>query len=145
MVIEKISSRVSPIAAIAVAFIVMAGAIVLDFLTSAHFNPSILYIPALVLVAIARKRRLVWSAAILAMFLTMAGIMWGPKPDLGASPEFRFYITLNRAQVILSLAATAVVAHLWIRAMNMRDEKEKELQQQNDELAAREEEIARQN
>src|SRR5215212_296422 len=145
MVIERMSSRVSPIAAMAVAVTIIVAAVVLDFLTPAHFNPAIWYIPALVMVALARKRRLVWAAVIVCIFLTLAGVVWGPKPDSSLGAEFRFYATMNRALVILSLAGTGVVAHLWIRSMKARDEQARELQQQNDELAAREEEIARQN
>ena len=145
MVIERISSRVSPVVAIAVAVVILAGAILLDFITPAHFNPAILYVPALVMVALVRSRRLLWAAAIAFIFLTLAGVVWGPKPEPGLGPEFRFYMTMNRALVLLSLAATAVVAHLWIGSINLRAQHERELQEQNDELAAREEEIARQN
>src|SRR6267142_59076 len=145
MVIERISSRVSPIVAIAVAVVIMAGTVLLDIFTPAHFNPSILYVPALVMVALVRSRRLLWAGAIACIFLTLAGIMWGPKPVAGLGAEFSFYMTMDRALVILSLAAASVVANLWIRSMHVRDQNEKELQEQNDELAAREEEIARQN
>jgi signal transduction histidine kinase/ActR/RegA family two-component response regulator len=145
MVIERISSRVSPVAAIAVAVMIMAGAVVLDIFTPAHFNAAILNVPALVMVGLARKRRLVWGATILAIFFTLAGMWWGPRLDPGLGRDFRLYLVANRALVVLSLAGTAVVAHLWIRAMKARDQNEHELQLQNDELAAREEEIARQN
>src|SRR5258706_1577484 len=145
MVIERITSRISPLVAIAAAIVISAGTIALDIFTPAHFNPSILYVPALVMVALVRKRRAVWGGAILFIFLTLAGVLWGPKPVAGLGPEFQFYLTMNRAMVILSLAATAVVAHLWIRSINLRARHERELQEQNDELAARGEEIARQN
>src|SRR5437879_4779487 len=145
MVIEKISSRVSPVVAIAVAALILAGAILLDFITPAHFNPAILYVPALVMVALVRSPRLLWAAAVAFIFLTLAGVMWGPKPQPGLGPEFRFYMTMNRALVIMSLAATAAVAHLWILSMTVREQHERDLQEQNDELAAHEEEIARQN
>ncbi|HEV8378383.1 MAG TPA: ATP-binding protein [Tepidisphaeraceae bacterium] len=145
MVIERISSRVSPVVAIGVAVLIMAGTILLDIFTPAHFNPTILYVPALVMVALVRSRRVLWAGAIACIFLTLAGVMWGPRPDASLGAEFRFYMTMDRALVILSLAAAAVVAHLWIRSMNVRVQNEKDLQQQNDELAAREEEIARQN
>src|SRR5215204_2763706 len=145
MVIERISSRVSPIAAIAVAVMIMAGAVVADFLTPAHFNAAIMFVPAVVMVGIARKRRLVWGATIATIFLTMAGLTWGPRPSPALGPEFRSYFVGNRTLVILSLVGTAVVAHLWIRAMKAREQNERDLQQQNDELAAHEEEIARQN
>jgi len=65
------------------------------------------------------------------------------EPGLGIA-RFNYYVTMNRALVILSLASTAVVAHLWTRTMDAEVRHEKELQTQNDELAAREEEIARQ-
>src|SRR6185436_20322531 len=113
MVIERMSSRVSPIAAMTVAATIIAAAVMLDFLTPAHFNPSILYIPALVMVALARKRRLVWAAVIGCIFLTLAGMLWGPRPDPAIGHDFRFYMTMNRVLVILSLAGTGVVAHLW--------------------------------
>src|SRR5882762_5440577 len=145
MVIERITSWISPVVAIVAAVVISAGTVALDIFTPAHFNPSILYVPALVMVALVRRRRAVWGGAILFIFLTLAGTLWGPKPMEGLGPEFHFYLTMNRAMVILSLAATAVVAHLWIRSMNVREQNERELQQQNDELAAREEEIARQN
>src|SRR5438094_2107140 len=145
MVIERITSRVSPVVAIAVAVVILAGAIVLDFITPAHFNPAILYVPTLVVVGLVRSRRLLWAAAIAFIFLTLAGVIWGPKPEPGLGPEFRFYIIMNRSLVLLSLAATAVVTDLWMGSINLRAQHERELQEQNDELAAHEEEIARQN
>jgi PAS domain S-box-containing protein len=145
MVIEKISSRVSPAVAIGVAVVMSAGAVVLDFATPAHFDPSILYVPALVMLAWVRSRWLLWATLIGFMFLTFAGLMWGPGPQAGYGTKFNFYVVLDRSLVILSLAATAVVGHLWIRSIDARERNEDELQQQNDELAAREEEIARQN
>jgi len=144
MVIERITSRVPPVVAITAASVIAAGTIVLDMLTPAHFNPSILYVPALVMVAMLRKRRAVWGAGIFFIFLTVAGLWWG-RHGMGADPEFRFYLSMNRVMVILSLLAAAVVAHLWVRSMKVREQAERELVQQNDELAAREEEIARQN
>src|SRR2546423_9563594 len=128
MVIERISSRVSPVVAIGVAVVILAGAILLDFITPAHFNPAILYVPALVMVALVRSRRLLWAAAIAFIFLTLAGVVWGPKPEPGLGPEFRFYMTMNRALVLLSLAATAVVAHLWIGLIKLRGPPERGLQ-----------------
>jgi PAS domain S-box-containing protein len=145
MVIERISSRVSPAVAIAVFVVISAGMILLDIFTPAHFNPAIVYAPALVMVALVRSRRLLWAAVILCIFLALVGIMLGPRPEPEVDSGTRFYLIMNRALVILSLAATGVVAHLWIRSMNVREQHERELQQQNDELAAREEEIARQN
>src|SRR6267142_2117718 len=138
MVIERISSRVSPIVAIAVAVVIMAGTVLLDIFTPAHFNPSILYVPALVMVALVRSRRLLWAGAIACIFLTLAGIMWGPKPVAGLGAEFSFYMTMDRALVILSLAAASVVANLWIRSMDVREQNARELQEQNDELAGHE-------
>src|SRR5438105_2842998 len=145
MVIEKISSRVSPIVAVAVAAVIMAGAVVIDFRRSGYFNPAIFYAPTLVMVALARKKRVVWGATVLAIFLTLAAMMWGRNPETGLGENARLYLALNRMLIIFSLVATAVVAHLWIRSMNVREQHEKDLQEQNDELAAREEEIARQN
>ena len=110
MVIEKISSRVSPIVAVAVAAVIMAGAVVIDFLTPAYFNPAIFYIPTLVMVALARKKRLVWGAMVLAIVLTLAGIMWGINPEASLGENGRLYLALNRTMVIFSLLATAVVA-----------------------------------
>src|SRR5881394_631700 len=144
MVIERISSRVSPAAAITTAVVLSAAAFLLDFFTPAHFNPSVLYIAALVMIALARSRKLLWGTTVLLVFLTFLGLAIGREAGAGVS-RFNPYITLNRAMVILSLAATAVVAHLWTRSMDARERNEKELQAQNDELAAREEEIARQN
>jgi len=132
MVIERITSWISPVVAIVAAVVISAGTVALDIFTPAHFNPSILYVPALVMVALVRRRRAVWGGAILFIFLTLAGTLWGPKPMEGLGPEFHFYLTMNRAMVILSLAATAVVAHLWIRSMNVREQNERELQQQNE-------------
>src|SRR5262245_59681169 len=142
MVIEKISSRVSPVVAMAVAVIMSAGAIVLDFLTPAYLNPPIIYIAALVRVALVRKRRLLWGMTIAYIFLTLAGLMCGPQTDASVGPEINFYVTMRRSMVILALAGTAVVGHLWIRSMNVREQNQKVLQEQNDELAAGEEEIA---
>ncbi len=144
MIIERISSRVSPAAAITAAIVLSVVAILLDFLTPAHFNPSILYVPALVMVAMARSRKLLWASAIVFVFLTFFGLVWDSEPGTGIR-RFNYYSTMNRALVILSLGATAIVAHLWTRAMDTEERHEKELQTQNDELAAREEEIARQN
>src|SRR5437667_223727 len=72
MVIERISSRVPPVVAIALAVFILAGAIVLDFVTPAHFNPSILYAPALVMAGLLRSKRVLWAAAIVMIFLTLA-------------------------------------------------------------------------
>src|SRR5215212_8829168 len=146
MMIERISSRVSPLMAMAAALLLSGCAILLDFLTPAHFDPSILYVAALVMVAWMRSRWAVWAAAIAFMFMTFAGLMWGPGPGAGVEKErFNYYITLDRVLVIVSLAATAVVLHLWIRSVDAVQRSKRELEQQNDELAAREEEIARQN
>src|SRR5258706_3132193 len=145
MVIERISSRVSPVLAIALAVVISAGTVLLDIFTPAHFNPSILYVPALVMMAIVRSRRLLWATVIVCIFLSLAGELWGPKPDPALGPEFRFYTTMSRALVILSLGAAGVVAHLWVRSMKVREQNAKDLQEQNDELAAHEEEIAREN
>src|SRR5688572_21620149 len=119
MVIERISSRVSPVVAMAVAVVLSAGAIVVDFLTPAYLNPTIVYVAALVMVALMRSRRVLWGMTIGFIFLALAGLMWGPQNAPDAREQFNFYVTMNRAMVILSLSATAVVAHLWIRSMKV--------------------------
>src|SRR3954465_54292 len=120
MVIERISSRISPAAAITTAIVLSTAAFVLDFLTPPHFNPAVLYIAALIMVALARSRRLLWSSAVVLIFLTFLGLALGAQPGNGLA-RFNTFITLNRAMVVLSLAATAVVAHLWTRSMDARE------------------------
>src|SRR3954465_10011291 len=122
MVIERISSRISPAAAITTAIVLSTAAFVLDFLTPPHFNPAVIYIAALIMVALARSRRLLWSSAVVLIFLTFLGLALipGAQPGNGLA-RFNTFITLNRAMVVLSLAATAVVAHLWTRAMDARE------------------------
>src|SRR5947207_9673898 len=126
MMIEKLSRRVPPVAAITSAIVLSTLALLLDFFTPSHFNPSILYIAALVMVALARSRKLLWSTAVVLMFLTFFGLVWDSAPGTGIA-RFSFYVTLNRALVILSLAASGVVAHLWIRSTDARERNEKEL------------------
>src|SRR5213075_3327499 len=99
MVIERITSWVSPIAAMTAAVVISTGTIFLDIFTPAHFNPAILYVPALVMVAIARSRRILWVAALVFIFMTLAGMMWGPRTDTALGPEFRFYMAMNRTLV----------------------------------------------
>src|SRR5256885_12980579 len=105
MMIERISSRVSPAVAITAAAVLSAAAILLDFLTPAHFNPSILYVPALVMVAMARSRKLLWTAMILFVFLTFFGLVWDSEPGAGIK-RFNYYATMNRAMVILDRKST---------------------------------------
>jgi PAS domain S-box-containing protein len=145
MMIERIASRVSPVMAMAAAVAVSGAAILLEFLTPAHFNAGILYIPAVVLLALTRSRAILWGATIFFIFLTFAGLMWGPGVNPQFGERFNYYVVLDRTLVLLSLAMTAVVGHLWVRSMGSLQSAREDLQQQNDELATREEEIARQN
>src|SRR3954467_1857845 len=102
MVIEKISSRVSPVVAITLAAALSVGTILLDIFTPAHFDPSILYVLVLMLVALVRSRRLLWASVIVSIFLTMLGRAVGPLSDPALGHDYRFYLTMNRALVILS-------------------------------------------
>src|SRR5688572_21477732 len=145
MMIERIASRVSPVMAMAAAIAVSGAAILLEFLTPAHFNAGILYIPAVVLLALSRSRAILWGATIFFIFLTLAGLMWGPGVNPQFGERFNYYVVLDRSLVLISLAMTAIVGHLWIKSMGSLHATQADLQQQNDELAVREEEIARQN
>src|SRR4051812_9382559 len=97
MVIEKISSRVSPVVAITLAAALSVGTILLDIFTPAQFNPSILYVLVMMMVALMRSRRFLWAAVIACIFLTLLGRVLGPEGDLPLGHDSRFYMTMNRA------------------------------------------------
>src|SRR5688500_5349722 len=135
-------SRGTPVVGAVVAAAVLVVVAAADLLSPMIINPAIAYPLAVAASASTRSRRMVWAAAGVAVVLTLAGVMWGPEPAPGPPVHV---VWINRSFVVLSIVAAATVAHLWVQAYASLRGTGLALQEQNDELRHREDEIARQN
>jgi PAS domain S-box-containing protein len=85
---------------------------VLDFLTSAELVGSILFTLPIALCALQRSRRLLWSIAGLAAFLTIAAELWG----VGRAEMHDPWVgSMNRGLLVASLCTLTAFVDLWLQ------------------------------
>jgi signal transduction histidine kinase len=120
-----------------------------DRFTWIELNVSIVYSLPLVLAAVTRSRRLLWSlaAALAAMTFAVYALQISPGRFAPYEPYF-----VNRALSAATLLLTAGLLHVWITVVDALDAQSRLLEQRNAQLEAanaelvvHEEQIARQN
>jgi signal transduction histidine kinase len=120
-----------------------------DWATWIQLNVSIVYGLPLVLVALARNRRLLWSLTVLLLAATFVVYAQQIPPGVFSAEEPFF---LDRVLAALALVLTAALLHLWTLAVDAVEAqrqsiqvKNKDLESANRELLRYEEEISQQN
>ncbi|HET7342059.1 MAG TPA: HAMP domain-containing sensor histidine kinase [Methylomirabilota bacterium] len=111
-----------------------AAEVALDFATWIQLNVSILYGLPLILAALARSRRLLWSLVAVLATSTFT-VYWLQIPPGVFALHEPFFV--NRVLATVSLLLTACLAHVWIAALDLTDRQSRTLQEQNAELHAR--------
>lgn len=129
------------------AMAVAAGEVLVDWFTRLQVNVSIVYSLPLVLAAIARNRRLLWSLLFVLLCMTFA--VYAVQVELKFSPGAFFE---NRLLASATMLLTATLLHFWMRALDVLEERDRNLKEQNDrlhtayrELTGYQEQISRQN
>jgi len=135
-------TRISPLAALAVSAGFAVILVIVDLSTGPHVNVAIFKTVALLVCAVARNRRFLWTMCI-ALLITTFGVMtieW-----VRSAVELHPSILANRIFTGITLLLITGILDAWIRSEADVSRAADELEQQNHELAAREEEITRQN
>ena len=84
----------------------------LDFWTSAELVGAILFTFPIALCALQRSRRLLWSTAAAAAFLTIAAELWGVGR---AEMRDAWVVSVNRGLLVASLCTLTTFVHLWMK------------------------------
>jgi signal transduction histidine kinase len=131
------------------ALLLAAFAAVLDWATWIELNVSVLYGLPLVFAAIARRRRLLWSLALVLLGVTFAVYRDQLPPDAD-SPWNPFLV--DRLLSAMSVVVSAGILDAWLRSLRERDSQSQALDRQNArleainrDLLAHKDEVARKN
>src|SRR6185312_7463327 len=112
---------------------VAIGEIVLDLMTPNSLNVSIIFSIPLVLAGLARQRKLLWS--LLVVLLCMTFVVYAAENGLhGVSmqtPLFR-----DRVLAAITMTVTAGLLHLWTRALDAIEQRDRTLKEQHASLQA---------
>lgn len=112
---------------------VAALAAVLDWATWIELNVSVLYCLPLVLAAIAKRRRLVWTLTLVLLAVTFA-VYWDQVPA-DAAPGWNPFL-LDRLLSAISVLVSAGILDAWLRSQRARDRQNQVLDRQNARLEA---------
>jgi hypothetical protein len=102
--------------------IVMPAVLVItliDSMTPANFNLSVLFTVPLVACAWARSVRLLWTMFVLLQVLTFGGLLWGPPPS---DPSVIHWIWLNRIMNSVMMLILAGLLHYVMRTRENADQ-----------------------
>ena len=123
--------------------------VVFDWGTWIELNVSVLYSVPLVFAAAARRRRLLWTLALILICMTFA-VYVAQAPEHGVSSQHPFLF--DRFLSAISIVLSAGILDAWLRSLEIRERQGQAIEQQNArlesinrELAAHKEEISRKN
>jgi len=112
---------------------VAIGEIILDLMTPNTLDVSIIFSIPLVLAGLARQRKLLWSLLIVLLFMTF--VVYAVENGLhGVSmqtPLFR-----DRVLAAITMTVTAGLLHLWTRALDAIEQRDRTLKEQHASLQA---------
>jgi signal transduction histidine kinase len=112
---------------------VAAAEVLLDWTTHIQLNVSIIYSIPLVLAALSRRRQLLWS--LLAILVCMVFAVYVAQIGPGAFSLQEPYLR-NRVLSSITMLITATLLHVWTRALDTLDERDRVLKDQNGRLQA---------
>jgi signal transduction histidine kinase len=133
--------RVSPRLALSVSVVVVVLVVAADLATPMELNFAIFKCVALLTCALARSRRYLWGMCAILIVTTFSVFIF--KSSHMSVPSY--VLLMNRVITACTLALVSIMLHLWITADIVAQQATRDLRGQNEELAAREEEIQRQN
>ena len=112
---------------------VAIGEIVLDLMTPNSLNVSIIFSIPLVLAGLARQRKLLWS--LLIVLLCMTFVVYAAENGFHGlsmrTPLFR-----DRVLAAITMTVTAALLHLWTRALDAIEQRDRTLKEQHASLQA---------
>ena len=135
-------TRLNPSIAAGLAMVLAAALTVLVLAAPVQLQFHIGYGIPIFLCAWTRNRKFLWTLAGAVLAVTIAKVIWSPRPVSTVSP---WYFWGNRAIAIATLVACACITHVLISLIYGMSLRGAELEASNTELAAREEKIAQQN
>ena len=131
------------------ALLLAAFAAVLDWATWIELNVSVLYGLPLVFAAITRRRRLLWSLALVLLAVTFA--VYREQLPADADSAWNPYL-VDRLLSAASVLVSAGILDAWLRSLRQRDSQSQALNRQNarleainHDLLAHKDEVARKN
>jgi len=124
----------------------IAGMVFLRLLVAGHFALPVGYGVPVILLALFRRRRLLWATTFIFALLSVIKF-WVLLPEVpsGVHISARGYDFAQGLVVLLDLFLVTAMADLWLVSRRWLEKQNDDLETANTDLAAREEEIARQN
>ena len=107
---------------------VAAAEVLLDWVTHIQLNVSIIYSIPLVLAGLSRRRRLLWS--LLVVLVCMGFAVYAAQIGPGSFSLQEPYLR-NRVLASITMLITATLLHVWTRALDTLDERDRVLKEQN--------------
>ena len=135
-------TRITPLAALVISAGFAGLLVILDVVTGPYLNLAIFKSVALLVSAAARNRRFLWAMCA-GLLVTTFGVLAFEWSQSGA--EARGPLLANRIFTGATLLIVTMILDNWIRSDDDATRATAALERQNQELAAREEEIVRQN
>lgn len=103
--------------------------VLIDWSTPVSLNISIIYSIPLVLAGLSRRRKLLWSLTV--VLLCMTFIVYVAQTGHHHTFSVRVHTFRDRELAAATIALTATLLHLWTRALDAIDQRDRTLKEQN--------------
>jgi signal transduction histidine kinase len=114
--------------------------VLIDWGTWVELNVAIVYSLPLIVAAVARSRRLLWSLAAWLVIMTFAVYFWQVQNGVFSFHETFF---VDRILAAATVVFTAGILHVWTHALDTLDAQGRSLLEQNEQLEAANRELVR--